>query len=112
MALAPTSAPSRLNYETLECGAEAQGLSGMTTPLITREVRRDADGMPWTSQRDPVLRDRILDVYCKLCESGESGRQLVAVHQEVIALLDRLVKDGRRRKRNDESRRRTGAHHA
>ena len=63
----------------------------MSTQLISREVRLGADGAPWTSQRDPVLRARIREVYCKLCESGESGRQLVAVHQEIIAELDALV---------------------
>lgn len=65
----------------------------MTIELKTRKVRLGEDGEPWTSQRDPILRDRIREVYRKLCESGESGRQLVAVHQEVIALLDALIEE-------------------
>jgi hypothetical protein len=58
-----------------------------TIPLITREVRFDADGRPWTGQRDPVRRERIREVYRKLFEWGETGRQIVAVHQEIIAEL-------------------------
>ena len=56
-------------------------------PLISREVRLDADGTPWTSQCDPVLRERIREVYRKLCETGETGRQIVAVHQEILGNL-------------------------
>ena len=74
-------------------GRKRKGQVFMATELISREVHLDANGAPWTSQRDPILRDRIREVYCKLCESGESGRQLVAVHQEIIALLDALVED-------------------
>ena len=66
-------------------------------PLISREVRLDADGTPWTSQRDPVMRERIREVYRKLCEEGESGRQLVAVHQEVIAELTAIIQKKKRR---------------
>jgi len=72
-------------------------MSRMPTKLISREVRLDTDGAPWTSQRDPVLRNRIREVYRKLCESDESGRQLVAVHQEIIAHLDRLVEETKNR---------------
>ena len=68
----------------------------MTIELKTRQVRLGEDGEPWTSQRDPVLRARIREVYRKLCESGESGRQLVAVHQEIIAELDALVEAANR----------------
>ena len=60
-------------------------------PLISREVRLDADGSAWTSQRDPVLRERIREVYRRLCEEGESGRQLVAVHQEFTSELIALI---------------------
>lgn len=60
-------------------------------PLISREVRLDADGTPWTNTRDPVLRERIREVYRKLCDSGETGRQIVAVHQEIIASLEALI---------------------
>lgn len=66
-------------------------------PLISREVRLDADGTPWTNQRDPVMRERIREVYRKLCEEGESGRQLVAVHQEFIEELTALIQKKRRR---------------
>ena len=68
-----------------------------TIPLISREVRLDADGKPWTSQRDPVLRERIREVYRKLCESGETGRQIVAVHQEFTAELIALIEKKKRR---------------
>lgn len=68
-----------------------------TIPLMTREVRLDADGRPWTGQRDPVRRERVRDVYSKLCEWGETGRQIVAVHQEITADLQALT---RARKRN------------
>ena len=64
-----------------------------TIPLISREVRLDEDGTPWTNQRDPLMRERIREVYRKLCETDESGRQLVAVHQEIIALLDALIEE-------------------
>lgn len=68
-----------------------------TIPLISREVRLDADGTPWTNQRDPVLRERIREVYRKLCEEGETGRQLVAVHQECSAELIALIEKKKRR---------------
>lgn len=64
-----------------------------TIPLISREVRRDADGTPFTSQRDPILRERIREVYRKLCETGETGRQIVAVHQEITAELIALIEE-------------------
>lgn len=72
--------------------------------LISREVRLDADGTPWTSQPDPVLRERIREVYRKLCESGETGRQIVAVHQEITASLNAMAEAGRgrHRRRRDE----------
>jgi len=73
-------------------------------PLISREVRLDADGTPWTSQHDPVLRERIREVYRKLCEEGESGRQLVAVHQEFMADLVAMI-ERRTREREYERRR-------
>ena len=50
-------------------------------PRINREVRLEADGTQWTNQRDPVMRERIIDVYRKLCETGETGRQIVAVQR-------------------------------
>ena len=59
--------------------------------------------MPWTSQPDPVLRERIREVYRKLCESGETGRQIVAVHQEIIAMLDALIEQRRKRTISTES---------
>ena len=68
-----------------------------TIALISRQVRLDADGTPWTSQPDPVLRELIRGVYRKLCESGETGRQIVAVHQEIIAMLDALIEQRRKR---------------
>jgi len=74
-------------------------------PLITREVRLDADGTPWIGQCDPVMREGIREVYRKLCEEGESGRQLVAVHQEVIADLEALIQKKKRRV-NDARKRR------
>ena len=77
-----------------------------TIPLISREVRLDADGTPWTNQRDPVMRERIREVYRKLCEEGESGRQLVAVHQEFIADLHVLIKKKKRRADGAQSNRR------
>ena len=67
-----------------------------TIALISRQVRLDADGTPWTSQPDPVLRERIREVYRKLCESGETGRQIVAVHQEIIAMLNALIERKKR----------------
>jgi len=70
-----------------------------TIPLISREVRLDADGTPWTNQRDPALRERIREVYRKLCESGETGRQIVAVHQEVIAGLAAMIETRKRANR-------------
>ena len=66
-------------------------------PLITREVRLDADGTAWIGPCDPVMREGIREVYRKLCEEGESGRQLVAVHQEVIAELIALIRKKKRR---------------
>ena len=68
-----------------------------TIPLISREVRLDADGTPWTNQCDPIMRERIREVYRKLCEEGESGRQLVAVHQEFIADLVAFIQKKKRR---------------
>ena len=65
-------------------------------PLISREVRLHADGTPWTNQRDPVMRERIREVYRKLCEEVESGRQFVAVHQEYIAEITALIQKKRR----------------
>jgi hypothetical protein len=62
-----------------------------TTKLISREVKFELNGTPWTSQREPVLRQRVLDAYRRLCDSGEEGRQLVAVHQEVVASLDAII---------------------
>ena len=63
-----------------------------TTKLISRDVRLGPNGTPWTSQREPVLRQRILDAYQLLCESGEEGRQLVALHQEIVASLDAMIR--------------------
>jgi hypothetical protein len=71
------------------------------TNLISREVRLGPDGTPWTSQREPVLRQRILDAYQRLCESGEQGRQLVALHQEIVASLDARIRQ-RQRNRTDK----------
>lgn len=65
----------------------------MTIELKTRTVRLGEDGEPWTSQRDPVLRDRIREGYQKLCETGESGRQIVVVHQEIIAHVEALIEE-------------------
>lgn len=65
----------------------------MATELTTREVRLDTDGEPWTGGTDPVLKERIRELYRKLCDCGESGRQLVAVYQELIATLDALIED-------------------
>ena len=64
----------------------------MSTRLISREVRLDADGMPWTSQPDPILRERIRNAYRQLYGSGEQGRQLVAVHQELVEAISRLTR--------------------
>jgi hypothetical protein len=75
-----------------------------TIALISLEVRLDADGTPWTNQRDPVLRERIREVYRKLCESRETGRQIVAVHQEVIAGLVAMI-EARTRANRRQSRR-------
>lgn len=69
-------------------------MAGKEFALISREVRLDADGTPWTSQRDPALRQRIREVYRKLCESGETGRQIAAVHQEIIAALNEFIEAG------------------
>lgn len=66
-------------------------------PRSTRQVRFDADGTPWTSQRAPVLRERVIDVYRKLCAKDETGRQIVAVHQEISADLEALVRRKKRR---------------
>jgi hypothetical protein len=33
----------------------------------------------------------VLDAYQRLGESGEEGRQLVALHQEIVATLDRII---------------------
>ena len=62
-----------------------------TMKLISREVRFEPNGTPWTSQREPDLRQRVLDAYRRLCESGEQGRQLVALHQEIVASLDAMI---------------------
>ena len=53
-------------------------------PCKTREVRFEADGTPWTESRNPVMRERIIDMYGRPCETGETGRQIVDVHQEII----------------------------
>jgi hypothetical protein len=37
------------------------------------------------------MRERIRDVYRRLCETGETGRQIVAVHQEICAELRAIV---------------------
>lgn len=66
-------------------------------PLISREVRLEADGTPWIGQADPVMRERIREVYRKLCESGETGRQIVAVSQEITAALHALIEKKKRR---------------
>ena len=71
-----------------------------TIVLIDREVRLDADGVPWIGRCEPVLREQIREVYRKLCESGETGRQIVAVHQEIAADLQAIIdKQNRRRQR-------------
>jgi len=62
-----------------------------STCLISRDVRFEPNGTPWTSQREPDLRQRVLDAYRRLCESGEEGRQLVALHQEIVASLDAMI---------------------
>jgi hypothetical protein len=67
------------------------------TPLISREVRFEADGTPWIGQADPVMPERIREVYCKLCESWETGRQIVAVSQEVTTALHALIEKKKRR---------------
>jgi hypothetical protein len=64
-------------------------------PCKTREVRLEADGTPWTESRDPVMR--IIDVCPRLCETGETGRQIEAVHQEISADLDALIRRKKRR---------------
>ena len=61
-------------------------------PRIDREVRLDADGALWIGQCDPAMRERIREVYRRLCETGETGRQIVAVDQEIIADLDALIR--------------------
>ena len=73
-----------------------EGDNWKTIPLITREVRLDADGMPWTGHSDPVRRERLREVYVRLFDWGETGRQIVAVHQEIIAELQALDR-GRKR---------------
>ena len=75
-------------------------------PCKTREVRFEADGTPWTESRDPVMRERIIDVYRRLCETGETGRQIVAVHQEICADLVALIQ--RKKRRSARVPRRTG----
>jgi hypothetical protein len=69
-----------------------EGDNWKTIPLITRDVRLDADGMPWTGHSDPVRRERIREVYLRLFDWGETGRQIVAVHQEIIADLQALAR--------------------
>jgi hypothetical protein len=66
-------------------------------PSRTREVRLESDGTLWTDQRDPVMRERIVEVYRRLCETGETGRQIVAVHQEICADLVALIEKKKRR---------------
>jgi hypothetical protein len=61
-------------------------------PCKTREVRFSADGTPWTDARDPVTREQIVEVYRRLCETGETGRQIVAVHQEICAEILGLIR--------------------
>ena len=60
-------------------------------PSKTRKVRLEPDGTPWTGQCDPVMRERIVDVYNRLCAMDETGRQIVAVHQEISADLEALI---------------------
>ena len=73
-------------------------------PRTTREVRLDVDGTPWTNQRDPVMRERIIDVHRTLCAMDETGRQIVAVHQEISADLAALIE--RRAREREGTRRR------
>ena len=75
-------------------------------PRKTREVRFEEDGTTWTESRDPVMRERIVDVYRRLCETGETGRQIVAVHQEICADLVALIR--RKKRRSARVPRRTG----
>jgi hypothetical protein len=71
----------------------------MSTTLVQRAVRFDGDGLPWSNQSDPVLRGRVRQVYCELCESGETGQQIVAVRQEIVARLDAIIES--RKSRNN-----------
>jgi hypothetical protein len=79
-------------------------------PCKTREVRLEADGTPWTNQPDPVMRAQIIDVYRKLCETGETGRQIVAVHQEIsadlVALIERRAREVEDKRRRQKRKRR------
>lgn len=59
--------------------------------LTRRVVRHDANGELWTGQSDPARHVTLVAVYRTLCESGDQGQQLVAVHQEVIAQLQMLI---------------------
>lgn len=59
--------------------------------LANRTVQLDDDGELWTGHMDTGRRETLRDVYTKLCESGEDGRQLVAVHQELLRRLDALI---------------------
>ena len=68
-------------------------LIAMAKELPSRKVRFDENGEPWTNQPDPALRQRIRELYKKLCASGEEGSLLVATHQEFIVRLDALIED-------------------
>jgi hypothetical protein len=64
--------------------------------LANRTVQLDDDGELWTGHMDTRRRETLRDVYTKLCETGEDGRQLVAVHQELLRRLDALILSRRR----------------
>ena len=74
-------------------------------PCKTREVRFEADGTPWTESRDPVMRAHYRRVP-QTVRNGRTGRQIVAVHQEICADLVALIQ--RKKRRSARVTRRTG----
>ena len=79
-------------------------------PLIDREVRLDADGTLWIGQCDPAVRERIREVYRRLCETGETGRQIVAVHQEISADIEALIQRKKQRANDAGKRQQPNVH--
>ena len=61
-------------------------MTGKAFLSISREVRLDADGTPWTSQRDPVMQERIREVILVDSQQLESGEGMSVNFKKIAAV--------------------------